>query len=72
MKECQGGLACGATCSASSTATADLGCIVAVDGAVLSVSQPTTWEHLFRWLVHDRQPELEKHVFVRYMSHNEF
>lgn len=44
---CEGGLACGASCTASSTATADLGCIVAVDGAVLSAwtsgAPPPQW-----------------------------
>lgn len=44
---CEGGLACGAICTASSTATADLGCIVAVDGAVLSAwtsgAPPPQW-----------------------------
>ena len=33
----KGGLACSATCTASSSATSDLGCGVLVDGAVLSV-----------------------------------
>ncbi|CAK9097930.1 unnamed protein product [Durusdinium trenchii] len=44
---CEGGLACSATCTASSSATSDLGCGVLVDGAVLSAwtsgAPPPQW-----------------------------